>query len=99
MSKKRRLRLRGIPDPFILLKFSQAFREIAPGDRLEVLYEGNALPGELFKMMPRESYKVVSQTLLEKDTLYLLVLEKTAAAVAEKPVGGCDCLGHKRYEK
>ncbi len=91
MQRKQRLKLKGLLDPFTLLKFSQAFREIEPGEQLEILYEGNDIPDELFKVAPQGSYKVVSREALEKDALFLLVLEKTAVAVPEKPSGTCAC--------
>jgi len=91
MGKKRRLQLQGILDPFTLLKFSQAFREIGPGERLEILYEGNDIPDELFKVVPRDSYRVVSRQALEKNALFLLVLEKVSGTPPEASSRGCPC--------
>jgi TusA-related sulfurtransferase len=76
MQIRRKLRFKGSLDPFSLLKFSQAYREIEPGDQLEILYEGVGVPRELYKVMPTDGFEVVSEQVLENETLFRLVLEK-----------------------
>jgi TusA-related sulfurtransferase len=91
MQIKRKLKLKGLLDPFTLLKFSQAYREIQSGDQLEILYEGAGLPEELFKVMPAGGFEVITEQALENEILFRIVLEKKAAPVAETPTGGCEC--------
>ncbi len=76
MHVKRKLTLKGLLDPFTLLKFNQAYREIQAGDQLEILYEGANLPGELFKVMPKGGFKVISGQSLEDETHFRIILEK-----------------------
>ena len=91
MQIKRKLRFKGSLDPFSLLKFSQAYREIQPGDQLEILYEGAGLPQELFKLMPTGGFEVVSEQALENEALFRLVLEKRQPPETELTGGSCQC--------
>ena len=91
MRIKRKLKLKGLLDPYTLLKFSQAYREIQPGDQLEILYEGAGLPAELFKVMPVGGFEVITEQALESEALFRIVLEKKAVPVTETTTGGCQC--------
>jgi TusA-related sulfurtransferase len=91
MRIKQKLKLKGLLDPFTLLKFSQAYREIQAGDQLEILYEGSDLPEELFKVMPVGGFVVISEQALENDALFRIVLEKKSTPAVETTIGGCNC--------
>jgi TusA-related sulfurtransferase len=53
------LDVRGILMPLLLLKVSQAYRAIAPGETLEVLLNGTRVPGDLFKILPDVLYTII----------------------------------------
>ena len=91
MQIKRKLKLKGLLDPFTLLKFNQAYREIGDGDQLEILYEGADLPEELFKVMPAGGFAVISEQALENEALFRIVLEKKSMKNVETTTGGCQC--------
>jgi TusA-related sulfurtransferase len=52
--------LRGFIAPFTLLKMSQAFRALEIGDTLEICWGYTDNPEDLFKILPRSSYEVLS---------------------------------------
>ncbi len=92
MQIKKKIRIEGLPDPFTLLKFSQAFREIGPGDQLEILYEGEGLPAELLKVMPKGGFTVITEQKLKDEPLVRIILEKKDIPAMDVPGGGCQCL-------
>lgn len=55
----RTLDVRGILMPLLLLKVSQAYRAIAPGETLEVLLNGTQVPGDLLKILPDVLYHII----------------------------------------
>ncbi len=85
--------LNGFPDPFTLLKVSQAFREISCGDAIEFLYTGEQVPEELFKVLPAREYAIAEQDQYENPVRYRIVLQKTGttAAADKEPDSGCQC--------
>ena len=91
MQIKRKLKFKGSLDPFSLLKFSQEFREIKPGDQLEILYEGAGLPEELFKVMPTGGFEVISEQALENEALFRLIIEKKQQPETKVTGGSCQC--------
>jgi len=90
MHIKRKLKLKGLLDPFTLLKFNQAYREIQAGDQLEILYEGAGMPEELFKVMPVNGFKIISEQALENEALFRIILEKKSVSNTETTTSrGC----------
>ena len=74
---KHKLDLRGLIIPLTLLKVSQIFRELEPGETLEVLWSDPEAPEGLFKVLPQASYKLLSIDELGKaNPYYRLRLEK-----------------------
>ncbi len=55
------LDVRGILKPLLLLKVSQAYRAIAPGETLEVLLSGTQVPGDLLKILSGVLYHIIPQ--------------------------------------
>jgi TusA-related sulfurtransferase len=71
------LDLRGTLIPFLLLKASQAFKRINPGEVLEVLCSDPEAHEDLFKVLPAASYELIGMEALEDDqTSYRLRLMK-----------------------
>ena len=68
--------LRGAIIPFTLLKVSQAFKMINPGETLEVLWSDPETQNDLFKILPDSSYELILMEALEKDTTYRIRLVK-----------------------
>ncbi len=93
MRIRQQFTLHDVPDPFTLLKVSQAFREIACGEALEFNYEGMNMPEELFKVLPVKEYTVVEQDQYEAPVHCRIVIRKTAPtpAVPEDSSDGCRC--------
>jgi TusA-related sulfurtransferase len=56
---KYKLDLRGLLIPLSLLKVTQRFRALKPGETLEVLWREPESPQELFKVLPHASYEVI----------------------------------------
>ncbi len=72
-----KLDLRGAIIPFTVLKVSQAFRTIRVGDTLEVLWTDPDTPGDLFKVLPVDSYDLINmETVEDESTFYRLTLFK-----------------------
>ncbi len=93
MKMRQQFKLQGTPDPFTLLKVSQAFREISCGESLELIYSGEHIPDELFKILPARTYKIIVQDQYEDPLRYRIVLQKTAIepAAGDEPSNGCQC--------
>jgi len=89
----RQFHLHGSLDPFTLLKLSQAFREMDHGDYLELIYTGEQVPDELFKVLPAEQYHVVEMKQSEDPKCCRIIFRKTGTAPLESdfPEGGCRC--------
>lgn len=71
-----RLDLRGAIIPFTLLKVSQTFKMINPGDTLEVLLGDEETRNDLFKILPDSSYELILMEKLGKDFTYRIRLRK-----------------------
>jgi TusA-related sulfurtransferase len=92
MKIRQQFTLNGFPDPFTLLKVSQAFREISRGDAIEFIYTGEQVPEELFKVLPAGEFEIAEQDQYDNPVRFRIVLRKTAAAaVADDPGTGCPC--------
>ena len=72
-----RLDLRGAIIPFSLLKVSQVFKIIKPGELLEILCSDPDIKKDLFKILPHSSYELNSMEELEEECSYRIRLKKT----------------------
>lgn len=78
---RHKLDLRGAIIPFTLLKVSQVFRSIHPGDILEVLWNDPDTPADLFKILPEACFELIAMELMEgEDAFYRLEIKKKPAA-------------------
>ncbi len=73
---RHKIDLRGAIIPFTLLKVSQAFKMIRPGETLEVLWSDPETQNDLFKILPDSSYELLLMEELEEDTKYRIRLTK-----------------------
>ena len=74
---KHKLDLRGVLIPLTLLKVTQTFRELEPGETLEILWSDPETPKGLFKVLPAASYELLSMDEIGKANPYFrLRLEK-----------------------
>ncbi len=71
-----RLDLRGAIIPFSLLKVSQVFKIIKPGERLEILCSDPDTRNDLFKILPKSSYELTLMEEFEEDYYYRIQLKK-----------------------
>ena len=71
-----KLELRGAIIPFTLLKVSQVFKAIKPGETLEVLWSDPETQNDLFKILPESSYDLILLEELEEETTYRIRLAK-----------------------
>ena len=76
-STQHRLDLRGVIIPFSLLKVSQVFKTIKPGELLEILYSDPDTQKDLFKILPESSYVLTLMEELEEDYSYRIQLKKS----------------------
>ena len=72
-----RLDLRGVIIPFSLLKASQVFKIIKPGELLEILCSDPDIKKDLFKILPHSSYELTVMEELEEECSYRIQLKKT----------------------
>jgi TusA-related sulfurtransferase len=92
MKIQQQFKLNGFPDPFTLLKVSQAFREIACDDALEFICTGERFPDELLKVLPTGEYEIAVQDQYENPVRCRIVLRKTGTAdIGNGPDTGCQC--------
>ncbi len=79
-STRHKLDLRGAIIPFTLLKVSQVFRTIQPGDTLEVYWSDPDTPADLFKILPESSYDMISMDVVEEEEpSYRMEIQKKSA--------------------
>lgn len=76
-----KLDLRGAMLPFALLKISQAFRSIDPGDSLEILWRDPDTRAELLSALPEAAYDVISTKAVDQEqitgeSIYRLEIKK-----------------------
>jgi len=85
--------LQGTLDPFTLLKVSQAFRETPEGEALEIVYTGEQIPDELFRVLPGGEYRIAEKDRYEEPRRCRIVLEKKAESSRSPGLenGGCAC--------
>jgi TusA-related sulfurtransferase len=70
----RRLDLRGTIRPISLLKLTEAFREMAAGETMEILVGDPDTRKDLFKVLQDSAYKLIENT--EEALFYRILLEK-----------------------
>ncbi|MGD2272020.1 MAG: sulfurtransferase TusA family protein [Desulfobacterales bacterium] len=75
-NERHRLDLRGAIVPFTLLKASQTFKMINPGDTLEILLGDEQTRNDLFKILPDSSYELILMDKLGKDLTYRIRIRK-----------------------
>lgn len=79
-SARHKLDLRGAIIPFTLLKVSQVFRAIQPGDIIEVFWSDPDTPADLFKILPESSFDLIVMEEMEDDEpSYRMEIKKTVA--------------------
>ncbi len=63
------------------------------GDYLELIYTGDQVPDELFKILPAEQYRIVETDQSEDPKCCRIVFKKTGTTPSESDVseGGCRC--------
>ena len=72
-----RLDLRGAIIPFSLLKVSQVFKIIKPGELLEILCSDPDTRIDLFKILPDSAYELTLLEELEENRFYRIQLKKS----------------------
>ncbi len=70
------LDLRGVIIPFSLLKASQAFKTIKPGELLEILCSDLDIPKDLFKILPESSFELTLMEELKEECSFRIQLKK-----------------------
>ena len=74
---RHRLDLRGAIIPFSLLKVSQVFKIIQPGEMLEILCSDPDTRIDLLKILPESAYELTLMKELEEDYFYRIQLKKS----------------------
>ena len=90
-----RLDLRGAIIPFSLLKVSQVFKIIKPGELLEILCSDPDIRNDLFKILPESSYELTLMEELEEDYFYRIQLKKAFKSGELKDVRKADVEDHR----
>jgi TusA-related sulfurtransferase len=70
------LDLRGGIIPFSLLKASQLFKIIKPGELLEIWCSDPDIQEDLFKILPHSAYELTLMEALEEDCSFRIQLKK-----------------------
>ena len=71
-----KLDLRGVIIPFSLLKASQVFKLIKPGELLEIFCSDPDIQKDLFKILPESSYELTLMEELKEECSYRIQLKK-----------------------
>jgi TusA-related sulfurtransferase len=72
-----KLDLRGAIVPFSLLKVSQEFKQMDPGETLEVCLSDPDTPTDLFKILPGSLYELMSlEEIANEEPSYRITLVK-----------------------
>ena len=76
-SARHKLDLRRAIIPFTLLKVSQVFRTIQPGDIIEVFWSDPDIPADLFKILPESSYYLIAmEEMADEEPSYRMEIKK-----------------------
>ena len=76
-SARHTLDLRGVIIPFSLLKASQVFKIIKPGELLEILCSDPDIQKDLFKILPHSAYELTLMEGLKEDGSFRIQLKKS----------------------
>ena len=76
-SAQHTLDLRGVIIPFLLLKASQVFKIIKPGESLEIWCSDPDIQKDLFKILPHSDYELTLMEELKEDCFYRIQLKKS----------------------
>lgn len=72
-----KLDLRGAIVPFSLLKVIQEFKQMDPGETLEVCWNDPDTPADLFKVLPDSSYELMGlEEVTDEEPSYRITLVK-----------------------
>ena len=74
---RHRLDLRGVIIPFSLLKASQVFKIIKPGELLVILCNDQSIQEDLLKILPHSAYELTLMEELEEDCSFRIILKKS----------------------
>ena len=75
-SAQHTLDLRGIIIPFSLLKASQVFKIIKPGELLEIWCSDPGIQEDLLKILPHSACELTLMEVLEEDSSFRIQLRK-----------------------
>jgi TusA-related sulfurtransferase len=75
-SAQHTLDLRGVIIPFSLLKASQVFKIIKPGELLEIWCSDPGIQEDLLKILPHSAYELTLMEALEEDRSFRIQLRK-----------------------
>ena len=75
-SAQHKLDLRGVIIPFSLLKASQVFKIIKPGELLEIWCSDPDIQEDLFKILPHSAYELTLMEVSEEDCSFRIRLKK-----------------------
>ena len=74
------LDLRGLINPFVLLKASNAFKELKAGETIEIIGSSPEIATDLLKVLPVASCEIISsETIGEEHVGFRLLLKKKKA--------------------
>jgi len=77
-SARHKLDLRRAIVPFTLLKVSQVFRAIQPGDIIEIYWSDPETSADIFKILPESSFELIVMEEMEDDEpSYRMEIKKT----------------------
>ena len=72
-----RLDLRGLIDPFTLLKASNAFKELKAGETMEIIGSSPEIAFDLIKVLPAASCEILSSEMVaEEHSGFRILLKK-----------------------
>ena len=74
------LDLRGLINPFNLLKASKAFKELKAGETIEIIGSSQETATDLLKVLPAASFEMISkETIEEEHGEFRILLKKKKA--------------------
>ena len=76
---------------FSLLQLTNHFREMNPGDTVEIFCSDESIPEDLKRLLPERSYEIIRIENATADSSDLRIELKKIKASSPKPIGGSSC--------
>ncbi len=93
MKIRQHFNIHNVLDPFTLLEINQALNETPNGELLKLTYAGAKIPAKLFKIIPDETFEIISQETSDSPERCTIIIKRRNITDVDpnSSSGGCDC--------